>query len=68
MPNYDLDVATPEEVPVILRAVAGHYRASASELASDWQDDNAGTVWGDFANILDRAAESCRKAISKRFG
>ncbi len=65
---YDLDAATPEEVPAILEAIASHYRESAGELASAWQDGKAGKVWSDFATILDRAAESCRKAISKRFG
>jgi hypothetical protein len=64
---YDLDVATPDEVPVILEAIADHYRESANELAGAWQDD-AGKVWSDFATILDRAAESCRKAIAKRLG
>ncbi len=65
---YDLDVATLEEVPAILEAIANHYRESASELASAWQDGNAGKVWHDFATILDRAADSCRKAISRRLG
>jgi hypothetical protein len=65
---YNLDVATPEEVPAILEAIANHYRESAGELASVWQDGNAGKVWGDFATILDRAAYSCRKAISRRLG
>ena len=66
--SYNLDVATPEEVPSILDAVADHYRESAITLMGAWQDDSAGKVWGDFATILDRAAESCRKAISKRLG
>ena len=66
--NYELDVATPEEVPDILETVADRYRESASELSSVWQDGNAGKIWDDFANILDRAAESCRKAITKRLG
>jgi hypothetical protein len=68
MAQYDLDVAGPEEVPAILEAVADHYRQSVVELSSAWQDGNAGKVWGDFATILDRAAESCRKAISRRLG
>ncbi len=62
------DVATPEEVPAMLEAIANRYRESASELASAWQDGNAGKVWADFATILDRAAEACRKAISRRLG
>jgi hypothetical protein len=66
--RYNLDVATPEEVPIILETVANYYRESQSELCSAWQDENAGKVWADFARILERAAESCRKAISKRLG
>jgi len=65
---YNLDVATPEEVLTILEAMADRYRNSAVELASVWQDDSVGKVWSDFAAILDRAAESCRKAISRRLG
>jgi len=68
MQRYDLDVATPEEAPAILEAIADHYRESASELSTVWQDDKAGKVWADFATILDRAADSCRKAISRRLG
>lgn len=63
---YDLDVATPEEVPAILETIANHYRESASELSSAWQDGNAGKVWSDFATILNLAADSCRKAIAKK--
>jgi hypothetical protein len=63
---YDLDVATPEEVPAILETIANRYRESAAELSSTWQDRSAGKVWADFATILDRAADSCRKAISRR--
>jgi hypothetical protein len=66
--SYDLDVATPEEVPAVLDAIADHYRESAITLMSAWQDDSAGKVWGDFATILDRAADFCRKAISRRLG
>jgi len=63
---YNLDVATPEEVPAVLESVAKRYRESADELSSAWQDCSAGNVWNDFATILNRAAESCRKAVSKR--
>ena len=66
--NYDLDMTTPEEVPTILEVIADRYRDSAAELSSAWQDGNAGKIWGDFATIFDRAAESCRKAITKRLG
>jgi hypothetical protein len=60
------DVATPEEVPVVLETVANHYRESVGELQGAWQDANAGKIWGDFAAVLDRAARSCRKALEKR--
>jgi hypothetical protein len=66
--RYNLDVATPDDVPVVLETVANHYRESASELASAWQDRTAGKVWEDIARILDRAAESCRKSIRNRLG
>jgi hypothetical protein len=66
--RYNLDVAAPEDVPIVLETVANFYRESASELAGAWQDQGAGKVWEDFAKILDRAAESCRKAIAKRLG
>lgn len=68
MPEISLDVATPEEVPDVLRRAADHYRESQGELSSAWQDENAGKVWADFATILDRAAQSCERAISKRLG
>ena len=64
--RYCLDVATPEEVPIILETVANYYRESQGELSSAWQDKSAGKVWADFARILDRGAESCRKAIKQR--
>ena len=60
------DVATPEEVAVVLETVANYYRESAGELQGAWQDANAGKIWGDFAAVLDRAARSCRKALEKR--
>lgn len=66
--RYNLDVETPEEVSVILENVATLYRESQGELSSAWQDPSAGKVWEDFARILERAAESCRKAIAKRLG
>ena len=46
--SYDLDVATPDEVPAVLEAIADRYRESVGELSSAWQDGNAGKVWGDF--------------------
>jgi hypothetical protein len=41
-----------------------NYRESAAELAASWRDRRRGMA--DFATILERAAEQCRKAINKR--
>jgi hypothetical protein len=62
-----LDIAAPDDLPAVLESAAELYRESIGELASAWQDDSAGKVWGDLANILDRAAASARRAIAKRF-
>ncbi len=64
--RYNLDVVLPQDVPTVLETVANYYRESQAELAAAWQDKEAGKVWGDFATILDRAARSCRKAMTKR--
>lgn len=64
--RYNLDVETPDGVPIVLETVANFYRETQGELASIWQDPSAGLVWADFARILDRAAISCRKAMVKR--
>jgi hypothetical protein len=64
--NYNLDCDTPDDVPTVLESVAQHYRQSAAELQSAWTDPSAGKIWADFARILDRAAESCRKAMRNR--
>ncbi len=63
---YDLDVADPDSVPNVLETVANHYRESAGELESAWQDKYAGKIWEDIAGILERAAQSCRRALAKR--
>lgn len=63
-----LDVACAESVPVVLSRAADSFRETASEIATDWQDETAGRVWSDIATILDRAAVSCQKAITKRLG
>ena len=64
--RYNLDVATPEDVPTVLETVANFYRESVGDLQSAWQDQEVGKVWGDFATVLDRAAKSCRKALARR--
>ena len=64
--RYNLDVVDPDSVPIVLETVANFYRESAGELEGAWQDRYAGKIWEDFARILDRAAQSCRKALDKR--
>lgn len=59
----DLDVDSPDKVAPILRHLADSYRESASELATAWQDKNAGKVWDRLARILDRAADQAEKAL-----
>jgi hypothetical protein len=66
MTNYNLDICTPEELPIKLRWIADQYGDSQSELSAAWQDEHAGKIWSDFATILYRAAESCDKALTKR--
>jgi hypothetical protein len=58
--------AAPEDVEVMLSRIADIYNESATELSSAWQDDQAGKVWGDFARIMECAAEQCAKARAKR--
>jgi uncharacterized protein YukE len=60
------ECATPEQVPATLRRIADRFAESTSELQSAWQDPSAGKVWQDFANILNRAAQSCENAIARR--
>jgi hypothetical protein len=61
--DLDLDVATPEELPQVLRRAAEQFAQSESELQSAWTDPNAGRVWREFSKILERAAKSADKAI-----
>lgn len=58
MRSIDLDVDSPEKVSTVLRCAADRYRESAIDLASSWQDEDAGKVWSKIATILDRAAKS----------
>lgn len=65
MTDLNLDVASPEELPNVLRLAAQKFCEAHSELEGAWQDPNAGKVWSAFARILERAAASCDRAIAK---
>ena len=60
------DCVAPEEVEPMLRRIADMFNEAATELSSAWQDNQAGKVWGDFARIMERAADQCAKARPKR--
>lgn len=64
--KLDLDVDSPEKVPVILREASEKYFESEIELASAWQDKRAGRVWGVLAKILENAADKSHAAVSKQ--
>lgn len=65
--EYNLDVDAPEKVPEVLHRVADAYRDSQSTLQSDWQDKNAGKIWGKIATILEKAADQINKEIAKGY-
>ena len=67
MQSFDLDVHSPHLVPAVLRKAADAYRAATLDLQSTWQDESAGRVWTELAKILDRAADSADKAVTKFF-
>ncbi len=64
MQAFDLDVASPDQVPAVLERAADAYRESAGELASAWQDPSAGGEWLKIAKILDRARRDIEKALA----
>jgi hypothetical protein len=59
----DLDVDSPEKLAGVLRLAAQRFNESAGELESAWQDKNAGKVWERMARILERATDSCERAM-----
>lgn len=63
--THDLNVASPEELPQVLRRAADVFRESHEQLKLAWQDPTAGLEWAKFARILDRAAASAEKAIER---
>jgi acyl-CoA reductase-like NAD-dependent aldehyde dehydrogenase len=52
---------TPESVAEILRRAADKYREAPGELASAWQDPNAGKVWAKLARAIENCAASCER-------
>ena len=62
--KFSLDVDAPDRVPAVLETIADRYRESVYELQAAW-GDKSGEIWGDFARILDRAADSCRTALKQ---
>lgn len=61
----DLDVRSPEEVPVVLSRAANMFAESASELEGAWQDKGAGKPWLIIARILDAAADKIERELRK---
>lgn len=53
--SLDLDVDSPEEVAIVLRAAADKYYESHNELLSAWQQDY--TPWAKIARLLERCAD-----------
>lgn len=60
---FDLNVSSPELVPLVLRATADKYREDAEELDSAHQDKSAGRPWRKIARMLDSTADRIAKAI-----
>lgn len=60
------DIADPSDVPQVLRLAADRWNESVGELQAAWGDKQAGKIWGDFARILERAADQCEKALNRR--
>ena len=70
MPNpfntsCDLDQATPEAIPQVLRTAAQRFAEAQCELSAAWGDPQAGRIWARFAKIMERAAASCEREIAK---
>jgi hypothetical protein len=63
----NLNVMSPDQVSRVLRDAADAFNQSASDLASTWQDDNAGRVWLELAKILESAADRADRACAKHF-
>ena len=60
-----LTTNNPRDVPRILHELAGIYRQDQARLQDDWQDPQAGKVWGDLAKILEAATDKAHSACDK---
>ncbi len=65
MPTFDLDAASPSQVPQVLRDAAQKYREDASDLQDCWQDASAGRIWLALAKALDRAADDTDRVLQR---
>ncbi len=62
---FDLNAASPSQIPGILSAAADKFREDASELQHCWQDQSAGRIWNALATVLDRAAKDARATLQR---
>lgn len=63
--TFDLNAASPSQVPDVLRNAAQKYREDASELQACWQDDSAGRIWLALADTLDKAASMADATLQR---
>lgn len=62
-----LTTNNPADVAKVLQQLATIYRADQARLQDDWQDPQAGKVWGELAKILERASDQAKVAADKYF-
>ena len=62
--SFSLDVDSCEDVPTVLKTAADDYRITAAMVELCQEERQLG-LWAALADILDHAAESCRKAIEE---
>jgi len=67
MRTLDINVSSPDQLAKVLRDAAQAYAESSFDLASTWQDENAGRIWRELAKILDTAANRADTAVDKFF-
>lgn len=63
-----LDLLTtndPRDVAKVLHQLASIYRQDQAKLQDDWQDPQAGKVWGDLAKVLESATDKAHAVCDK---